>query len=163
MGGSTRGAALASESAVLNVSALYEAMKIETQVRDWCRRVNVIPTKSATKDMKAWYAATLAHTLDDAQENYYTNTLDQWARSIRGMLNPWREKDLPDPCPACGATDWWDKSTRSRYLRPLIIRYRPDGADMVERSHGMCRSCEEVWNVRELAWLIEHPKEATTA
>ncbi|MFF1633960.1 hypothetical protein [Leifsonia sp. NPDC058248] len=155
MGGSTRGAALASESAVLNVSALYEAMKIESQVRDWCRLRGITPTKDTAKDLAAWHAATYLDGLTDEQETSSTRTLRKWATSIRGMLDPWREKDLPDPCPACGATDWWDMSTRSRYLRPLIIKYRPDGADMVERSYGLCRACEEVWNVRELAYDIE--------
>lgn len=163
IGGSTKGAALASQSIPLDPGALYEAMKISTQVGDWCRLVGVRPTKHAVKDLRAWYVATRAGHPTPEQDDARAVTLRKWASTIRGMLDPWREKDLPDPCPVCGAKFWWDPNepTKEGRPRPLIIRYRPGDADMVERAYGLCRACAEVFGVRELAYAIEHAAEAT--
>lgn len=162
MGGSTKGAALASESIPLNSSALFEAMKISSIVRDWCRLTKkVIPGKHTAKNLSAWYVATRAGQPTPEEDDRHAVTLRKWASTIRVMLDPWREKDLPDPCPMCGATEWWDPNDpptaggpgKGR-PRPLIIRYRP-GPDMIEKGYGLCRACEEVFGVRELKYAIE--------
>lgn len=162
MGGNTPGAKLASEGSVLNVSALYEAMKIESQVGDWCRMVGVRPSKDTAQDLRAWHAAILSKNLEDARESWYVTTLNTWAHTIRNLLDPWREMDLPDKCPICGASSWWDKATGTEFLRPLIIKYRPEGADMVQQSRAMCRACEQVWTVRELAYELEQSVQSET-
>jgi hypothetical protein len=163
MGGSTKGAALASESIPLNSAALFEAMKISSQVRDWCRLEDVTPTRHTLTNLRAWYVATRAGHPTPDEDEAQARVLRKWAATIRGMLDPWREKDLPDPCPLCGAKLWWDPAepTTQGRPRPLIIRYRPGDADMVERAYGLCRACEEVFGVRELAYAIEHAAEAT--
>lgn len=161
MGGSTPGAKLASEGSVLNVSALYEAMKIESQVRDWCRMVGVRPSKDTAKDLRAWHAKVLSKNLADEREAWYVSTLNRWASKIRSLLDPLHEMDLPNECPICGATSWWDAPTRTEFLRPLVIRYRP-GANAVQDAYALCRACAEVWNVRELAYLIEQSDQEIT-
>lgn len=153
-GASTSGASLAFEGAVLNTGALFAAMKISSQIRDWCNSLKVVPAKNSCTDLRAWYTATLTHPFPPGVEEHRTKTLHGWANQIRTLLDPPREKDLPDACPLCGATEWWDPKTGHRFLRPLVIRYRP-GDNMVQDAKGLCRACETVWNVRELAYLIE--------
>lgn len=155
-GASTSGASLAFEGAVLNTGALFTAMKISSQIQDWCRMVGVKPVKNSTTDLRSWYAATLATTTDTKVDTYRVKVLRGWAGKIRGLLDPPRERDLPDSCPVCGATEWWDPKTGTKYLRPLVIHYRPNGPDMLQQARALCRACEQVWNVRELAWELEN-------
>lgn len=153
MGGSTSGASLAHEASPLDTDALFKLIKIESQIRDWCRIYHVHVTKRPVDDLRAWYVATLAKGLDEAAESFYVKTLGGWAGLIKAKLDPWREKDLPDACPSCGAKSWW--SAGAEYYRPLVIRYKPDEEQMVSKAKAVCRACDEVWNVRELAYAIE--------
>lgn len=159
-GASTSGASLAFERGLLDAGALFAAIKINAAIKDWCRGLNVKTTNNPTTDLRAWYAATLSHEFPPGAEEYRIRTMRGWVGQIRSLLDPPREKDLPDACPLCGATEWWDPKTSHKFLRPLVIRYRP-GPDMVQDAKGMCRACETVWNVRELAFLIE--QESSTA
>lgn len=157
MGGSTSGASLAFEGAPLNTSALFEAMKITAQIDSWCHAVGIVATHQPAHDLRAWYAMTLAR---PETREFETKHLEQWKRTIESLLDPPRQKDLPDACPECGATEWWDPKTGARYHRPLVIRYKPDDPG---DATGMCRACAHVWNARELAFAIEqaerHAKE----
>jgi hypothetical protein len=155
MGSTASGASLAFEGAPLNTGALFAAMKISSQIRDWCQAVKVRPVKNTSKDLTAWFAA---FTLSDPQyevEMYRAKVLRGWAGSIRGMLNPPRERELGDDCPICGADSWYDPRDGHKYAHPLIVRYRLTDDDMVNDARGHCRSCETVWGVRELAFAIE--------
>lgn len=154
IGGSSRGASLAFEGAVLNTGALFTAMKISTQIQDWCRMVKVKPVKNSTADLRAWYAARQATRPES--DDWHTRQLHKWAGQIRGLLDPPRERDLPDACPVCGATEFWDPKTGTKYLRPLVIQYRPSDADMLQQAKALCKACEQVWSVRELAWELEN-------
>lgn len=156
MGGNTSGASLAHEASPLDTDALFKLIKIESQIRDWCRNFRVTPSKRPVDDLRAWYVATLAKGLDDAAEDFYVNTLGGWAGTIRAKLDPWREKDLPSPCPLCGSKSWWQDG--AEYYRPLVIRYHPDDPEMVKNARGFCRSCEAIWPVRALAYELEHPE-----
>lgn len=60
MGGSMSGASLAFEGAPLNTAALFEAMKITSQIGSWCHSAKVVATRQPAVDLKAWYVATLA-------------------------------------------------------------------------------------------------------
>lgn len=154
MGKGTSGASLAFEAAPLNTAALFEAMKITNQIEQWCRQVNVKATRQPASDLRAWYVATL--TTDEARE-FEAKQLRKWARTIESLLDPPREKDLPDACPSCGAKSWWRDG--AEYYRPLIVRYRP--ADPVGTAMATCRSCEQVWNARELAYQLEQEERHT--
>ena len=159
MGGSTPGARLASESSVLNVTALYEAIKIAELVKDWCKLAGITPTKDTADNLRKWYVTTLS---DGDEHAWHLDYLRRWAGTIINLLDPPRQKDLPDECPVCGANEWWDKTNGQRYGRPLVIRYRDDAPD---KAKAMCRACEQVWNARELAYALEQndtPKEGTT-
>jgi hypothetical protein len=110
------------------------------------------------RHLRHWYTTTLATGLTEAQERFHTDMMRRWVGFIRGHLDPTREMDLPWACPICGADTWWSKG--EEFSRPLVVRYQPEGADMVQRARALCRACERVWGVRELAYLIEHPEEA---
>lgn len=153
IGGSSRGASLAFEGAVLNTAALFTAMKISAQIGDWCRMVGVKPVKDSTKDLRAWYVARQG-TRQESDE-WHTQQLRKWAGQIRGLLDPPRERDLDDACPTCGATAWWDQKTGTKFLRPLVIQYRPHDPDMIQQAKALCKACDAVWGVRALAYELE--------
>jgi len=155
LGGTAGGASLAHERAILDTDALFMFIKIASIIRDWTIAARLRPTGDAGKDLRAWYTATLAHPLSDEVEAFHSRMLHGWAGQILGKLDPWREKDLPDACPVCGATEWWNKADGLPYTRPLIVRYKPDGADMIQQARALCRACEEVWSVRALAYDLE--------
>jgi len=163
MGGSSSGATLAFEGAVLNTGALFTAMKISTQIRDWCRIVKVAPSKDSGADLRAWYVATLPLGKSETWERAHAKILAGWAAQIRSLLDPPRERELPDACPVCGAGSFWNPSDGKEYLHPLVVRYRPTGADMIQQAKALCRACEQVWGVRELAYLIETREQEVSA
>jgi hypothetical protein len=76
-----------------------------------------------------------------------------WAGYIRAKLDPERERELPDVCPACGAGEWWRDGVR--FLHPLVVRYRL-GTELVGDARGLCRACEKSWGARELAFALEN-------
>ena len=156
MGGPAGKGGLASERSPLDADALFHAVQIRSVIADWCRIVAVRPAHDATRDLRAWYAATLSRGLTQAQEADHVSRMRSWIAFIRFKLEPAREMDLPWSCPICGADTYWDAG--KEYRRPLIVRYLPQGADMVNRARALCRACERVWGVRELAYLIEHPE-----
>jgi len=153
LGSGSAGGKLAFEGAILNTAALFTAMKISAQIRDWCAGLKVVPVKDSAKDLRAWYVARMAKPQDDKLEAAQIRQLHSWAAQIRALLDPPRERDLEDPCPVCGAKSWWRDG--AEYYRPLVIRYRPTGADMIQQATAICRSCEQVWGVRELAYALE--------
>jgi hypothetical protein len=150
MGGEvTSGASLAFEGSPLNIAALYEAVKITSQIGDWCRGAGLVATRDPVHDLKAWHVATLARVGWDDSAN--VKQLQKWAHTIESLLDPPREKSLPDSCPVCGAGEWWRDG--ERFTRPLVIRYRT--ADPAGKATALCRACAQVWNARELAYAIE--------
>jgi hypothetical protein len=155
-GASTSGASLAFEGTILNTAALFMAMKISSQIGDWCRAVDVQPVKDSSVDLRAWYVGNLTRPNILERERAQIKQLTAWAAQIRSLLDPPRERDLPDVCPTCGADSWFDPKDGQKYPRPLIIRYRPTSADMIEKAKALCRSCEQVWGVRELAYALQH-------
>jgi hypothetical protein len=154
MGGNSSGASLASQRSLLDESALFEAMKITTQIGDWCRIVEVRPVHQPAADLKAWHLAIIAKPQRD--DSWHVRQLHKWASRIEAMLDRPREKDLPDACPACGAEEWWKDG--SKYIRPLIIRYKPEDE---AKATALCRFCEQTWNARELAFALEEAERNT--
>jgi hypothetical protein len=163
MGGTSSGASLAHEGSPLDVDALFKMMKILSQIGDWCRIVKVQPVKNATTDLVAWFAAVPHESRTHEYDKFYIRTLGAWANEIETKLDPWRERELPDSCPVCGADKWFNKSDGLSYHHPLVVKYKPDSDDMVNEAKAMCRFCTEVWSVRELAREIELRDEAQTA
>jgi hypothetical protein len=159
LGAGSAGGRLAFEGAILNMAALFTAMKISSQIGDWCRLVDVRPVKDSSNDLRAWYVASLSRDISEGSRKVQVKQLEKWAGQIRALLDPPKEWDLPDACPLCGATEWWDSKTGTKFLRPLIVQYRATGADMIQRAKGLCRACEAVWDVRELAYSLEHAEQ----
>lgn len=155
IGGSASGATLPSERSILRADALYQAVLIRKHIREWCEVAAVPIPRNATSSeaLRAWYAGMFS--MDATNSPWHLDQMTGWARSIRAMLNPPHEMDLPFACPICEANTWWDKATGDLIGRPLVIRYR-DG-EPVDNSRALCRACEQVWSVRELAWQLEHP------
>lgn len=143
------GASLAHERNLLDADALQKFMQISSQVRDWCRMVKVVPSHDAVANLRLWVAAV---TPDEAHERFYVRTLAGWANLIRSKLDPARERELPDACPACDAAEWWRDGVR--YFHPLVVRYRL-GETLVDDARGFCRACEQAWSARELSYAIE--------
>ncbi|RZU64919.1 hypothetical protein EV379_1230 [Microterricola gilva] len=155
MGGSTGGASLPSEGSPLDVGALFESLKITAAIGDWCRLVGVKPSRKSVPDLIDWHTAYIGRPSE--ADDFYISQLNGWVRMITAMFDRPREKDLPDPCPVCDAKSWWRDG--AEYYRPLVVKYRPD--DPVGSATALCRSCETVWNARELAFAIEQ-KEASS-
>lgn len=154
MGASTPGASDPATRSVINIAAMLKLVQISSQIMDWARIAGSEVRKGdAAGTLDAWYVR--HEQIPDASDTFYKSTLKAWAGQIKGVLDPPRESDLPDACPVCGATEWWSTETFERYYRPLVIRYRPTGADMVEKATALCRACEQVWSVRELAYELE--------
>lgn len=153
LGSGSAGGKLAFEGAILNTAALFTAMKISSQIRDWCVSLGVVPVKHSAKDLRAWYVARLTKPQDDDLEKAQILQLTSWAKQIRTLLDPPRERDLEDPCPTCEARTWWRDG--AEYFRPLVIQYRPIGANTIEEAKGTCRACGQVWGVRQLAFELE--------
>ena len=149
MGGNSSGASLAFQGSPLNTAALFEAMKIMSELGSWCRGANLTPGKTPAGNLQAWHVATLSRV--DWDDSWYVKQLHKWAGTITALLNPPREKDLPDSCPVCDASEWWKAG--ERFYRPLVIRYRAD--EPVGNATAMCRACAQTWNARELAFAIE--------
>lgn len=153
LGSTARGASLAHERSILDADALFRFMVISSMIKDWCRIVGVIPDRTAGENLRAWYVGMLSKHTDDAGTEFYVSKMRSWANLIRAKLDPARERELPDACPVCGASEWWRDG--SKYFHPLVVRYRPSGPNMVQEARAVCRACAEVWGVRELAYALE--------
>jgi len=161
MGGNSAGASLAFEGAPLNTGALFTAMKISSQVRDWCHAVKIIPVKDTAADLTAWFNVFSRSNPELEVERYRVKVLHGWAGSIRGMLNPPRHRELPDDCPTCGADAWFDPRDGHKYKHPLIVQYRPTDEDMIGEAKGLCRACDATWSARGLAFDLEERERAS--
>ncbi|THG32999.1 DUF7341 domain-containing protein [Naasia lichenicola] len=157
IGGSSAGATLASERSLLDTDALQRFSIIDSQVRDWCRDLGLVPTRDPAANLRAWYVTCLTRRMTFEVEAFHLRTLSQWATLIDSKLDPVRERELDDRCPECEATTWWRDG--SKYRHPLVVRYRPDGADMIQAARASCRACETSWGVRAPAWEIEQRKQ----
>jgi len=146
------GASLAHERNILDADALYKFIQISSQIRDWCRMAKLRPDKEPAVALRRWYVAASGG-LDEAGETFHARMLGAWAAYIRVKLDPARERELPDACPVCGASEWWRDGVR--FLHPLVVKYRL-GSALVDDARGMCRACEKSWAVRELAFALEN-------
>lgn len=161
MGGA--GGTLPSERNLLDSDALFKMIKISSTVADWARAVGAaVHRRDAGRTLKGWYITYSQGQTRLEADRFHIKKLTGWAVQIEAKLDPPRIKDLPDPCPVCGASTWWLASTRSEYPRPLVIEYRPTGPDMIREARALCRACEHVWGVRELAWELEQQHAAQT-
>lgn len=146
---------LANERSMLDADALYRFALISSMIGEWTRMLGAtITPDDPAKTLRAWYSKYEDKTAG-AGERFYTAKMKAWKSQIEAKLNPARIRELPDACPVCGASDWWDPADKMRYLHPLIIKYRQTDADMIQQAEALCRACEQVWGVRQLAYELE--------
>lgn len=161
--GGGKSSALPSEGVPLNSAALMKALQIASALRGWSHAAGVPPVsprRSLAAELTAWQVTMLAQQLDVDAEESRVRLLRGWARDIEALLDPPRSRELPDACPENGCDDWWDRDTRERMLRPVVVRYRldDDGQPLVDTATASCRSCGHTWNARELAWELQNPE-----
>jgi hypothetical protein len=145
MGGTSSGATSKSASSLTNDAALYKAIQINTQVRDWCRAFGVAADRMDTAlSLQRWHVAALAYEPNELA--FYLRMLRGFATSIKTLLDPPRERH--GDCPACGAADYWVDGVR--FLHPWLVTYRVDG-NLITDAQAVCRSCEKKWTAGELA------------
>lgn len=142
--------ALASERNIINGVALFEFQQIRASIIRWRQELSLSPTDSLVDGLRGWHAAWIA--TQDAAE-FRLSELRRWAKTIRTLLDPPRQQDLPEPCPACDAGTWFDAQTVEERLRPLVILYRND--EHPDKATAKCRACECTWGARELAYELE--------
>lgn len=147
---------LANERNMLNGDALLKAMKILSTLKDWARIVGVAYVRDVTPAdlLSAWYVGFIGKPHEPDAERFYVRELDRWTREITAMFDPPRKQDLPNPCPICGATEWWDPSDGQKRTRPLVITFH-EGPQMIDEGKGLCRACDTAFGLRELAYAIE--------
>jgi hypothetical protein len=159
MGGSA-GGTLKSQQNILDTDALWRFIRINTTVNDWARLAGSIISKpDSGKTLAAWYVVYRQKTRTYEEDKFYVKQLWAWANEIEEKIDPWKVADLPDACPECGESVWYSPTTKERYLRPLIVRYK-EGDTMLENAEAMCRFCDKKFGVRELSYELAQLREA---
>lgn len=147
--------ALPSERNMLDADALHRFVMIVATIKDWSRDLHVGHRASAKELLRAWYVRFVEVPRELSVVRFHLRKVGSWVSQIEAKLDPPRVRELPDACPKCGATDWFNPADRLRYLHPLVVLYRPTGPDMIQEAQATCRSCEARWGVRQLAYEIE--------
>ena len=146
---------LGSERNMLDSDALYEFLKITSQVSDWCRIRKVPTTRDPLANLVAWHEAWAPD--DEAGDAFYVRQLTKWAGIIEAKLNPKKRLEVTSPCPVCGADKWVDTEGVA-YRFPILVEYRGEGS-AVSDEQALCRACENVWSgqreLRQLRWDID--------
>lgn len=140
---------------MLDADALYRFTKISSLIKDWCHMVKIQPTPDALRNLRAWYIKRLEVQQTPESDRFYEKQLSSWAAQIRQKLNPPKVWEQPGTCPVCGAVTWWSKSTHEEYKFPLVVEYHETGPNLIQEARALCRACEKVWTVRELAYALE--------
>lgn len=132
------------ERAVLDVTALYEYVKITSQIRDWVRIAGGTPDRDPIVNLQRWHMLTQA--VPDFDGTGYTRRLHGWAHHIRAMLDKPRSFTIPGACPVCGATSWGD-AINGGGTHVIKVEYRLDDDGQTPKDHSaLCQSCRTVWD-----------------
>lgn len=139
----------------INSGALMLFMRISSQITDWAHGAKSVVYKGdPNRTLRAWYVTWVQVRREPDAVTARTRILTGWAASIRREIEPPRQKDLPDPCPTCGATEWWRDG--ERYPRPLVVESpRNPDVNLIDESTAMCRACAKVWTARDLATELD--------
>jgi len=153
MGGNTPGGSDPRTRSILNIGAFNVAQSITVTVHDWARAAGSAINKGSLSDtLEAWYVAFIGG-IDDGHGK--AMTMRGWANQIEATLNPPKEMDFAQNCPACGSDCWYSPAEKASYPRPLIVYYQPADSGVVMDAKGLCRACKRVWGARELAYELE--------
>jgi hypothetical protein len=153
----------AHERAPIDMEAAYLHAQYTSQVADWCRMVNVKPTRNIIRDLRAWYAATLAVRGFDGTG--YRAILTAWARTIRTHFDPPKKFEADHPCPVCGGSEHGNEFDGGA-TKAIEVTYRLDDTGRPVGERAVCRLCRAAWEgsdaVRELADEMREKREETT-
>lgn len=140
----------------INSGALMLFMRISSQITDWAHGVkSTVHKGDPSRTLRSWYVAFTQTRREHDAIAGRARILHNWGAAIRREIEPPRQKDLPDPCPACGASEWWRDG--ERYPRPLVVESpRNPEKNLIDESRALCRACERVWTARELAYELEN-------
>lgn len=147
--------AIASQRNMLDGDALHRFMMISSTIKDWARMVKAPITGDAAGTLMSWFARYEDRTADSSGERFYIRQMTGWKASILAKLDPPKVWEQPGACPVCGAETWWSKSTHEEYKFPLIVEYHQTGPNLIQEARALCRACEQVWTVRQLAYELE--------
>lgn len=139
----------------LNGGALGLFMRISSQITDWANGAGAPVYKGdPSRTLRSWF---VVWTRDPREHDLIAaraRILHGWAGQIRREIEPPRQRELPDPCPACGAGEWWRDG--ERYVKPLVVEIpRNPEASLIDESSASCRACGKRWGARELAYELE--------
>ncbi|MGW9587477.1 DUF7341 domain-containing protein [Microbacterium sp. NPDC055455] len=139
----------------LNSGALMLFMRISSQVADWAHGARGVVYKGdPSRTLRAWYVAWSQTQREPGEINARVKLLHGWAASIRRELEPPRQRELPDACPACGADEYWRDG--ERLPKPLVLEIpRNPDLSLIDESTAACRACDKRWGARELAYELE--------
>jgi hypothetical protein len=139
----------------INSGALMLFMRISSQITDWAHDAKATVYKGDPgRTLRAWYVTWTQTEREAGSIAGRVRLLTGWEASIRREIEPPRQKDLPDPCPACGASEWWRDG--ERYPRPLVVESpRNPEVNLIDESTAHCRACDARWGARELAFELE--------
>jgi hypothetical protein len=136
--------------AVLNSGALFDFMRITSQIRDWCHIEKVATSKDAGADLRRWYVAFVVH---EKPHEFHIRELHRWAGTIRTLLEPPRRVPVTAACVVCDALQWVD-ADGDTHPYPVVIEYHDGEPDILATATAICRACEKVWRgSRELRAL----------
>jgi hypothetical protein len=139
----------------INSGALMLFMRISSQITDWAHGVKAAVYKGdPARTLRAWFVAWSQGNREVGEVAARVKLLHGWAASIRRELDPPRQRELPDPCPACGAHEYWRDG--ERLPKPLVVEIpRNPEQSLIDESSAACRACDKRWGARELAYELE--------
>lgn len=139
----------------INSGALMLFMRVSSEITDWAHGAKATVYRGDPgRTLRSWYVAWGQSQRQEQDTSARARILRGWEASIRRELEPPRTKDLPDPCPACGAVEWWRDG--ERYPRPLVVESpRNPESSLIDESTAVCRACDKRWGARELAYELE--------
>jgi hypothetical protein len=124
---------------VVNDAALARLSQIGSQIRDWCRLVDIQPTRSPVSNLERWRVIALSQ-----DTTGHVVIMERWADDIRNLLDPPKTIPLNGPCPVCTA-DHWFSPDGDRRASPVAVEY--DHANPYRSARAVCRAgeCGTVW------------------
>jgi hypothetical protein len=140
---------------MLDSDALHRFMTISSLIKDWTKLAGAPVTPDALTNLRAWYVAWTVKPRETAEVKFYETKLKAWKGQIDAKLNPPKVWEQPGRCPSCDSESWWSKTTHEEYKFPLVVEYHQTGPNLIQEARALCRACEQVWSVRELAYLLE--------
>jgi len=134
----------AMERNMLDSEALFEFLRIKSQIGDWCRLRDVQPTRDPVQDLRAWHVAHIGQSRP--QDDFYVEQLRGWVGIIRARLDPPKRFEITQPCPVCGVAEVMDAD--GLVSKAVVVEYRDYGTSTPIRPRAVCRNalCQAVWD-----------------